>query len=263
MYPVLVATVAVAVIGFVMGMLLITVGKKFKVEVDEKQLAVREYLPGNNCGGCGYAGCDAMAEAIVKGEAPVNGCPVGGAPVAEKISQVMGVSADAQEKQVAFVKCFGSCEHTAQKSNYVGIHDCAAAAASGLSPWKCDYGCMGLGTCEKACPFGAIHVIDGVAVVDRELCKACGKCVSACPRHLIEILPDKATYAVRCSSKNKGPAVRKSCDIGCIGCSLCTRQCEAGAITIKDNLAHIDYEKCVGCGKCAAKCPSKAIAARQ
>ncbi|MCC8065937.1 MAG: RnfABCDGE type electron transport complex subunit B, partial [Clostridiales bacterium] len=172
MYPVLVATVTVAVIGFVMGMLLITVGKKFKVEVDEKELAVREYLPGNNCGACGFAGCDAMAAAIANGEAPVNGCPVGGEPVAEKISQVMGVSAEAQEKKVAFVKCNGSCEHTSAKSNYIGIHDCAAAAASGLSPWACDYGCMGLGTCEKACPFDAIHVKDGVAVVDRNLCKA-------------------------------------------------------------------------------------------
>ncbi|MCD8336843.1 MAG: RnfABCDGE type electron transport complex subunit B [Lachnospiraceae bacterium] len=262
MYPVLVATVAVAVIGFVMGMLLITVGKKFKVEVDEKQLAVREYLPGNNCGGCGYAGCDAMAEAIVKGEAPVNGCPVGGAPVAEKISQVMGVSAGDQEKMVAFVKCFGTCEHTRQTSNYVGIHDCAAAAASGLSPWACDYGCMGLGTCEKACPFGAIHVVNGVAVVDRNLCKACGKCVAACPKHLIELIPDKAAYAVRCSSKDKGPAVKKSCDTGCIGCKLCVKQCEHDAITVENNIAHIDYEKCVGCGKCAEKCPAKAITLR-
>ncbi len=259
MYPVLIATVTVAVIGFIMGILLIVVGRRFKVEVDEKESAVREYLPGNNCGGCGYAGCDAMAAAIAKGEATVDGCPVGGAPVAEKIAQVMGVEAGTQEKKVAFVRCSGSCEHTSATSNYVGIHDCGAAAASGLSQWACDFGCMGLGACVNACQFDAIHVIDGVAVVDRNNCRACGKCVQACPRHLIELIPDKAVYAVRCFNTNRGPAVKKACDIGCIGCSLCTKQCENEAVTVENNLAHIDYEKCAACGKCAQKCPSKAI----
>ncbi len=262
MSSVLIATVAVAVIGFIMGMLLLEFGKRFKVETDEKEQAVREFLPGNNCGGCGYAGCDAMAAAIAKGEAPVDGCPVGGAPVAEKIAQVMGVDAGSQEKKAAFVKCSGSCEHTSVKSNYVGIHDCNAAVTSGLSPWSCDFGCLGLGSCVSACQFDAIHVIDGVALVDRNLCKACGKCASACPRHLIELIPDSSAYAVGCSSPDRGPAVRQVCDTGCIGCRLCTKQCENEAITVENNLAHIDYEKCVGCGKCAEKCPAKAIRSR-
>lgn len=263
MYGILVATVAVAVIGFLMGILLITVDKKFKVEVDEKEAAVRAALPGNNCGGCGYAGCDAMAAAIVKGEAPPDGCPVGGAATGEKIGQIMGIEVTAHDKTVAFVKCNGSCQATSVKANYVGISDCAAAVMSGLSPWNCDYGCLGLGTCAKACPFGAISVQDGVAVVDRNQCKACGKCVSACPKHLIELLPDKAAYAVRCSSKDRGPAVKKACSVGCIGCKLCMKQCGEGAITVDNNIAHIDYAKCVGCGKCAEKCPAKAISARQ
>ncbi len=256
---VLIATVTVAVIGFIMGMLLIEVGKRFKVEVDEKEQAVREYLPGNNCGGCGYAGCDALAAAISKGEAPVDACPVGGQAVADKISQVMGVEAGAKEKQVAFVKCFGSCENTGRVSNYVGITDCVAASASGLSPWACDFGCMGLGSCERACPFDAIHVIDGVAVVDREQCRACKKCISACPRHLIELVPDKAAYAVRCASTDRGPAARKICSVCCIGCKICVKQCEFDAITVENNIAKIDYEKCTGCGKCAEKCPQNAI----
>ncbi len=259
---ILIATVTIAVIGFLMGMLLIVVDKRFKVDVDEKQQAVRDYLPGNNCGGCGYAGCDAMAEAIVKGEAPVDGCPVGGAPVAERIAQVMGVDVSEKEKTVAFVKCSGTCEHTKTISNYIGIHDCNAAFSSGLSQWSCSYGCIGLGSCEKACQFDAIHVIDGVAVVDPTLCKSCGKCVATCPKHLIEIIPDKTKYAVRCSNNDRGPSVRKSCDVGCIACGLCTRQCENEAITVENNVAHIDYEKCIGCGKCAEKCPVKAISLR-
>ncbi len=259
MTAVLIATVTVAVIGFIMGMLLIEFGKRFKVEVDEKEQAVREFLPGNNCGGCGYAGCDAMAAAIAKGDAPVDGCPVGGAPVAAKVAQVMGVDLGEQEKKVAFVRCSGSCEHTNTTSNYIGIHDCNAAVTSGLSQWACSSGCMGLGSCVSACQFDAIHVIDGVAVVDRDQCRACGKCVATCPKHLIEIVPDKAVYAVRCSNTDRGPAVKNVCDIGCIGCKLCTRQCESEAISVENNLAHIDYEKCAGCGKCAEKCPAKAI----
>ncbi len=262
MLTVIVATFVVAVIGFIMGMLLIYVNERFKVEVDEKEKVIRDYLPGNNCGGCGYAGCDAMAAAIVKGEAPVNGCTVGGAPVAEKIALVMNVETEAQVKKTAYVKCAGSCEHTHTTSNYVGMHDCSAAAASGLSQWACDFGCIGFGSCVKVCQFNAIHVVSGVAVVDRSLCKACGKCVAACPKHLIELIPDSAPFAVRCSSKERGPAVRKNCDTGCIGCMLCTKQCENGAVTVENSLAHIDYEKCAGCGKCAEKCPAKAIEQR-
>lgn len=262
MQSILVATAAVGVIGLLIGLLLIMVDKKFKVEVDEKEVAVRSYLPGNNCGACGYAGCDAMAAAIVKGEAPVNGCPVGGAAAAEEIAQVMGVEAEEAEKRVAFVKCAGDCNKAVQKCNYVGIKDCASAVGSGLSPWACDYGCLGFGSCVKACPFDAIHVIDGVAVVDRAMCKACGKCVATCPKHLIEIIPDNARYAVSCSNKDRGPAVKKACSTGCIGCKLCEKQCEHDAIHVENNVASIDYEKCTGCGKCAEKCPVKVITLR-
>lgn len=263
MQSILIATAVVGAIGLVVGVLLIFVSKKFEVEVDVKEQAVREYLPGNNCGACGYAGCDAMAAAIAKGEAPVTGCPVGGTPVAEQIARIMGVEATAEEKRVAFVKCAGTCEKVVQKCNYVGIHDCASAASCGLSPWTCDYGCLGFGSCVAACPFGAITVIDGAARVDREKCKACGKCVAACPKHLIEIIPDKVVFAINCSNKDRGPAVKKACTAGCIGCKLCEKQCEHDAIHVENNIAQIDYEKCVGCGKCAEKCPVGAIHLRE
>lgn len=259
MQSILIATVAVAVIGLLIGLLLVTVDKKFKVEVDPRETAVRECLPGNNCGGCGYAGCDAMASAIVHEEAPVNGCPVGGAAVAEKIAHIMDVEATEAEKYAAFVKCSGDCEHAAARAHYVGISDCSSALASGLSPWNCDYGCLGFGTCASVCAFGAITVKDGVAHVDRSKCVACGKCVAACPKKLIELVPESAGYAVRCSNRDRGAAVKKACSAGCIACKLCEKQCENDAVKVENNVSHIDYEKCVSCGKCAEKCPVKVI----
>lgn len=262
MQSILIATISVAVIGLLIGVLLVIVGNKFKVETDPREAAVREFLPGNNCGGCGYAGCDALAAAIVAGEAPVNACPVGGDTVGEQVANIMGVEAEEGEKKVAYVKCSGDCTHAVRKCNYIGIKDCASAMGSGISPWKCDYGCLGFGTCTAVCPFDAIHVINGAACVDPSKCKACGKCISACPKHLIEFIPLNTPYAVSCSNKDRGPAVKKVCDIGCIGCKLCEKQCEAGAITVENNVARIDYEKCTGCGKCAEKCPAHAIVNR-
>lgn len=263
MSGIILAAVTVGVVGLIVGFLLVTAGEKFKVEVDEKEVAVRAQLPGNNCGGCGYPGCDGLAAAIAKGEAPVNACPVGGPPVAAKISAVMGVEAQASEKKVAFVKCAGDCDHAKDKSNYIGMQDCRATAAiPGRGAKKCLNGCMGFGTCVKACQFDAIHVINGVAVVDREKCVGCGKCASVCPNGLIQLIPDSAAYVVQCSSQEKGKAVKEACSAGCMGCTACVKQCEFEAIAMNGNVAVIDQEKCQKCGKCAEKCPAKVILKR-
>ena len=254
------SVVLLAVLGILIGILLGVAGKVFAVETDERVEKVRECLPGNNCGGCGYPGCDGLAEAIVAGDAPVNGCPVGGAPVAGKIAEILGVEAGSSEKQVAFVKCAGTCEKANQDYEYTGVQDCAAMAfVPNGGPKSCNYGCLGFGNCVKACPFDAIHVVDGVAVVDKDACKACGKCVAACPKHLIELLPVSAKHIVQCSSKDKGKDVMKACSVGCIACHLCEKNCPADAVHVVDNVAYIDQEKCTKCGLCAEKCPKKII----
>lgn len=260
---VLVAGAAVAVLGLILGVALGIFGKIFEVKSDEREEKVRECLPGNNCGGCGYAGCDGLAAAIVKGEAPVNGCPVANAQAHAQIGAIMGQAAETLEKKVAFVKCSGTCDKTERKYNYYGINDCRKAmAVPGQGDKLCSYGCLGFGSCVKACPFDAIHVVDGVAVVDKESCVACGKCVAACPKNLIELIPYRAPFAVACHSNDKGKDVRLACKTGCIGCMICVKQCESGAISVENNLAKIDYEKCTGCGKCAEKCPQKIIQVR-
>ena len=256
---IIITTLVLTAIGLIVGVGLVFTGNKFRVEVDERETSVRECLPGNNCGACGFAGCDAMAAAIVKGEAPVNGCPVGGGPVAQKIGEVMGVTAEAEERKVAFVRCKGSCEVTHNQGNYVGIKDCRSAVLSGINVTECDYGCLGFGSCAAVCPQNAIRVKNGVAEVDRRKCVGCGLCVKACPKGLIELIPSSKRVAVQCSNKDKGPLVKKVCSAGCIGCSLCVRQCEHDAVSVEDNLAHINYQNCVQCGKCAEKCPVKVI----
>ena len=256
---IIITTISITIIGIIVGAGLVYVGNKFHVEVDEKELAIRGCLPGNNCGACGYAGCDAVAAAIAAGEAPVNICPVGGNPVAEKIGDIMGVKAEAVDRKIAFVKCKGSCQVTKNQANYVGIQDCRSAALSGITFTDCDYGCLGLGSCMSVCPQGAIRILDGVAVVNRSLCVGCGLCAKACPKGLIELVPEDKTVAVQCSNKDKGPFVKKVCSAGCIGCMLCVKQCEFEAISVNDNVAHVDYSKCTLCGKCAAKCPVKVI----
>ena len=257
---ILIATLVVSVIGLFIGLFLGVAGIKFKVEVDEKEEAVLAALPGNNCGGCGFAGCSGLAAAIAKGEAAVNACPVGGEPVGQVIAEIMGVEAEAGEKMVAFVKCAGDCDKAKVDYDYTGVEDCRMLAfVPNGGPKSCNSGCLGYGSCVKVCPFDAIHVVNGVAVVDKEACKACGKCIEACPKNLIELIPYKSKYAVACSSTEKGPATMKECQVGCIGCGICTKQCEHDAVSVSDFHATIDQEKCVGCGACEKKCPKKSI----
>lgn len=256
---IIIAAAIVGITGLVIGILLGVAGKAFEIEVDEKEVAIRECLPGNNCGGCGFAGCDSLAKAIAAGDAPANGCPVGGAPVAAKISEIVGGEVEVIKK-VAFVKCSGTCDKASDRFKYTGNLSCKeAASTTGGGQKGCSYGCLGFGSCVKACQFDAIHIVNGIAVVDKEKCVACGKCTLECPKHLIELVPYEAEHLVKCNSNDMGKNVKAVCQAGCIGCKMCEKQCEFDAIHVENNIAKIDYEKCTGCGKCAEKCPCKVI----
>ncbi len=253
------ATLIVGCVGLLIGLLLGVAGKKFAVEVDEREIEIREALPGNNCGGCGYPGCDGLAAAIAKGEAPANACPVGGVAAAEKIGEIMGVEVSAV-RQFAHVRCAGDCNATTDRYQYSGGQSCREAYyVTGQGKKSCIYGCMGLGDCVEVCDFSAISIIDGIAKVERLKCAGCGKCAKVCPKQIIEIVPETALSIVNCVSRDTGKNMRTTCKAGCIGCGICAKNCPEQAITITNHVASIDYEKCTGCGICKEKCPRNII----
>ena len=256
MKTILLAMLVLGALGGLFGALLAFASKIFHVEVDPKQAQIRSCLAGANCGGCGYPGCDGYAAAVAAGEAPTNKCVAGGEATAIEVAAIMGVSVDAAEKMVAFVPCSGSAEAAELRFNYNGPEDCRAAMLFGGNSSKlCTFACIGLGNCAKACQFDAMHIIDGVARVDRLNCVGCGACVEACPKDIVKLIPEKQKIMPACSSRDKGAAVMKICKVGCIGCMKCQRECPADAITVKDNLAEVDVTKCVQCGHCADICP--------
>ena len=245
--------------GLIFGLLLAFASHVFAVKVDERVDKIISVLPGANCGSCGYAGCAAFADSVVKEEAPVNGCTVGKAPVAAQIAEIMGTEAGEVEEVVARVMCGGDCASALHKYSYEGIEDCIAAArfAGGLK--QCRSGCIGLGHCVHECKFGAIEIVDGVAVIDPEKCQACGKCVKSCPKNLIQLIPKSTRHWVLCSNPETGKFVNQYCKKGCIGCKLCEKACNFDAIHVVNNHAIIDYNKCKNCGLCAKKCPRGVI----
>ena len=261
MHDLIVPLVLMGVMGAVFGALLAIASVVFRVRQDERVGKIRAVLPGANCGGCGYPGCDSYADGVVNEGAGTNLCVVGGSAVSARVAEIMGVKAEETVPMRAFVRCLGSAARSPRKVLYSGIADCRSAVmVPGGSPNECPFGCIGFGTCTKVCNFDAIFMgPDGLPVVDREQCVGCGACVSACPKDVLTLIPQTSDVVVACGSHWKGPAVRRVCSIGCIGCGLCARVCPVGAITMDRDLAVIDPAKCTNCGLCAQKCPAKCI----
>ncbi len=234
----------------------------FGVKEDEKFLAIRDALPGANCGACGYSGCDGYAKALSEGKVDkTNLCIPGGEQTSIDIASVLGVEAAKAVKMFAYVACHGDCEATKKDEKHLrdGCSTCKEAAAKWEGENVCTYACIGLGDCAAACPNNAIVVIDGVARVISSLCTGCGLCAKNCPHGTIHMMAEGAIVAVGCSNHDKGILTRKMCANGCIGCSKCVRTCPNGAISMDNNLPVMDYEKCTGCGLCADACPIHAI----
>ncbi len=259
---ILLGALIVGGLGLLFGALLAIVGKVFAVKEDPRKAEVRECLPGANCGGCGFAGCDAFADAVVEGKAEANGCPVGGAAVAQKVGAIMGTEVEVGPRKVAFVRCRGDLEKCGLRFDYKGVMDCKSAALIGNGDKNCHFSCLGFGDCQKACPFDAIHVTeDRLAIVDEDKCTGCGQCVAACPRSIVHLVTTDHAVHRTCSAMDRGRVVRDNCTAGCLGCGKCERACKFDALKMRDNLPHIDFTKCVDCMQCADSCPTGALKA--
>jgi len=252
--PIVYAFLVLGAIGLVFGLVLGFVGKKFAVEVDERVTLVRDCLGGANCGACGFAGCDAFAEAVVAGKAPVNGCTPGGNSTAKAIGAIMGMEAEALEPIVARVRCSGNCDNMLVRYEYSGYESCRAAAAIAGGPKACHFACIGLGDCLHKCKFDAIRIEDGVAKIDPNKCTGCGMCEDTCPRQIIHLLPRSQTILVACRNKATGRLARQQCKTACVACGLCVKACPSEAIKIADGVAEIDETKCTRCGACVPVC---------
>ncbi len=241
MSPIFIPVIVLSGIALVMAALLAVGRKIFYVEVDERQERLMDILPGANCGGCGYPGCSGYAAGLVEGRAAPNLCPPGGSELAKDIGKILGVEVAAMQKKIAMVACAGDTDHVEERSLYLGIEDCASGHAIAGGSKSCKYGCLGLGSCVKACPFDAISISPkGVAYVLEDECTGCGNCVEACPRHLISMVPYDDDVHVLCMNPDKAKAVKEVCSVGCTGCKLCGKQ--STRFIIDGALAKVSYE---------------------
>lgn len=256
------AIIVIAGIALIAAIALAIADRCLAVQEDPRIGMVTAVLPGANCGGCGFPGCDGYARALVEGTAPNGVCAAGGEACAKAIAKILGVEATATEKRVALIKCCGSRSEAIRVGDYNGICDCAVAAATAGGDKGCRFGCLGYGACANVCPKHAITIVDGLAKVDKRLCIGCGKCVGSCPRKLIELVPAQATIHVLCNNPVRGPEVRKVCGVGCMGCHLCEKNSggrEANHFSFDGFLAKVNYANPPTDEAIVAKCPAKCM----
>ena len=256
MNPILMAIILVTVIGLIGAVILVAASIVMYVPVDERVEQITGVLAGANCGACGCAGCADYAKSIVEEGNAINKCTPGGAKTAAAIAEIMGVEAGSVTPMKAVVACSGTCGKTSKRYEFEGLQSCQAVKGLYGGDGMCKYGCLGYGDCTRACAFDSIHIVDGIAKVDYAKCVGCGACAAACPNSVISIIPEnKRKPVVECLNKDKGADTRKACTAGCIGCMKCTKVCHFDAITVENNLAHIDQDKCKGCQLCVKECP--------
>jgi RnfABCDGE-type electron transport complex B subunit len=238
----LLSAAVLALLAVAMGYVLGWANRRFYVEVDPKVEALIAALPGANCGGCGYVGCSEYAEAVARGEAPVNLCAPGGAGAAEQLAAIMGVELDEALPYRAVLHCSATREQRLQRADYRGEPTCQAAnLVAGVQ--GCIYGCLGFGDCQRACDYGAIEIVNGLSTIDYDKCVGCGACARTCPRNIITMVPFKSErmMVVACSNQDRGGDVRAVCEVGCLGCKACTRVAP-DLITMDGALPAINYD---------------------
>lgn len=256
---ILIPVLVLGFLGLAFGVGLAIASKRFRVEVDPRLERIHGLLPGSNCGVCAAAGCFGFAESLLSGKLSVDACRVSEEAVKEQIARLLGKNVEKKAKKTAFLHCNGG-RRVKERFLYQGIKDCVAANLVLGGQKECGFGCLGFDACVAACPFDAISMSqEGLPAVDKDKCKACNKCVQACPKKLFSLIPITHKVYVACSSHDSGKDTKAACPVGCIACKLCEKACKFDAIHLLDNLAVIDYTKCTSCGECVKVCPMKTI----
>lgn len=254
----------VAGLGGLFGAVLAAAGRKLAVDTDPRIEEITNLLPGANCGSCGYPGCSGLAEAIVAGRDGISPCLACSPESKKKIARIMGIQGDMtlppQLRRVARLACNGCSINAPRSYDYHGIKDCHLVAKYYGGPGKCNFGCLGLGSCVKMCPFHAISMGEnGLPVIDYDKCSGCGVCVRQCPQMVLYLSNASNRIHLQCNNREKGKAALSVCKVSCISCGLCVKNCPAKAITMREDgngsLPVIDYSKCTECGLCVSKCP--------
>lgn len=257
------AALGLGLIALLLGIGLGFAARKFGVTPDEREERALAILPGANCGGCGYPGCQAFVSALIKGEAEITGCPAGGSDVHRRLAEAIGAEFEETEPAAALVRCRGGAGAAASKFQYRGLQNCLAAGLLGGGPKACAYGCLGFGDCARACPFGAITMGgEGLPEISSDKCTGCGVCVKACPRGIIELAPASREVYVACVSTERGKDVKQACSAGCIGCGICARVSPEGAVVMQSNLPVIKTNSAEDLKSAIEKCPARVLIKR-
>ncbi|NCC84518.1 MAG: 4Fe-4S dicluster domain-containing protein [Clostridia bacterium] len=261
MDSVILAAIVTGTSGLLLGLILAVFSKIMYVPVDKKVEELRAIMPGANCGACGHTTCDGYSEALASGAEPLtNLCKPGGADVANAVAAYLGQEASEILATTAMVMCQGNNDNTQKRVDYVGITTCTMAAQLEGGDGACRFGCLGYGDCVTVCQYDAIHVVNGVAVVNPAACTSCGMCINICPKHIIDLIPmEKASSMVLCKNEDKPADANKVCKVSCFSCRRCVKACPEQCIEIVNNRAVIDYARCTNCGKCQEVCPHSCI----
>jgi Na+-translocating ferredoxin:NAD+ oxidoreductase subunit B len=256
--PVIAAVITLGGLGIAFAVVLAIANARLAAERHPLADEILKALPGATCGACGYGGCAGYAQAVAAGKVGPSSCIPGGGQAAERIARLIGGTPEPIRKRLAIVRC--NRENASRHVDYRGVRDCKAVTLAADNIYSCRYACIGMGTCERACPFGAVRMSEnGLPKVDEDKCTGCGVCVDACPKGIISVEREKDHVHVLCTSGDKGALAKRFCDRACTGCGACAKVCPTNAIETKDFLATVDYNKCTSCGKCVAVCPTGAI----
>ncbi|MBP3730154.1 MAG: Fe-S cluster domain-containing protein [Mailhella sp.] len=252
-------------LGLVCAGILAAASKIFYVQENPKVAAALELLPGANCGGCGFAGCEGYAKAVVTDpNVPANRCVACPKESIVALGELTGKTVAEAEPLVSMRRCDVNNGHVVQRYVYHGIPSCAAASVIRGGTNTCAWSCLGFGDCVQACPFGAMKIVDDIACVDIQRCTGCGLCTKACPRGILELIPLRSRVCIPCNSRDKGKAVMDACKAGCIKCGKCVRTCPAKAISLVDGRIEINQKQCLEygpeCGQaCVGACARKIL----